>query len=206
MIADDHPIFREGVKKFLGSEIDFSVTVEAENSAEAIEKIMNEDFDILLLDIGLPGRSGIDILPEVKRLKPNLPVLIYSMHPEERYAIRALKAGASGYLSKEEDADKLIEALRTIHSGRKYITPSLAEKLAFEIAEPTHSVLHETLSNREFEVMQKIALGKSIKEIADALSLSVNTVNTYRARILEKMQMKNNMDIARYAIKSNLID
>jgi len=206
LIADDHPIFREGIKKFINREVDLDVAFEASDGNEAYSLLLDNDVNVAILDIDLPGRSGIDILIDVRKIKPKLPILIFSMHPEERFGIRAFKAGANGYLSKEEDSRKLIEAIYTVSQGRKYITPLLAEKLAFEVGKDTDKLPHELLSNREFEIMRMIALGKSVKDVADELSLSINTINTYRSRILEKMNMKTNMEIAYYAIKNDLID
>jgi len=181
------------------------VVDEASNGQEVIEKIDNNDYDLILLDISLPGRGGLDVLKQIKASQPELPVLILSMYPEEQYAIRSLRARASGYLTKESAPDELIDAIRRIAEGKKYITSSLAEKLAFELEVNARISMHETLSDREYQVMCMIASGKRIKEIAEILSLSVKTISTYRSRILRKMEMKNNAQITYYAIRNGLI-
>ncbi len=206
LIADDHPIFREGIKKHIDKEVDLKIEYEATDGIEAYNMLLDYDVDVVILDLEIPGKSGLEILTDIKKIKPKLPILIFSMHPEERYGVRAFKAGASGYLSKEVNSKTLIQAIHTVSTGRKYITPALAEKLATEVSKDSEKMPHELLSNREFEIMRMIALGKSVREIADELNLSVNTINTYRSRILEKMNMKTNMEIAYYAIKSEIID
>ncbi len=206
IIADDHQVIREGVKRIINSEIDLKVIAEVETGEALLKKISNDKFDIVILDVGLPGRSGLEILDDLRVFEPKLPVLIFSMQPEERIAIRAIKAGANAFLSKEAPAEELLEAIRTIASGRKYITPTLAEKLADTIDDNFTGAPHHRLSNREFEVMCLIAKGKSIKEIAESKSISANTVNTYRARILAKMNFSNNMELAYYVIQNKLID
>lgn len=182
------------------------VTDEARNGLEVIKKVENNDYDIVLLDISLPGRSGLDVLKQIKCMKPEMPVLNLSMHPEEQYAIRSLRAGASRYLTKESASEELISAIRKTTQGRKYITSSLAEKIAFEMGVNTSKPLHEALSDREYQVLCMIASGKTVKEIAKTLSLSVKTISTHRTRILKKMKMKNNAQLIRYAIKHNLVD
>ncbi len=206
LIADDHPIFRAGIKNYINREPDLKVIYEAEDGTEVFNYLIENDVDLVVIDIGLPGRSGLDMLPDIKKIKPKMPVLILSMHPEERFGLRAIKAGASCYLSKESDPKILIEAIRTISTGRKYITPIIAEKMAGEFEKDIKQNPHEILSNREFEIMRLISIGKTIKEIADMLSISINTVNTYRARIMEKMEMHSNMELAHYAIENKLID
>jgi len=206
LIVDDHTIVREGLRQILEDTSDIAVTGEASSAQEVVNKVKTNNFDIVLLDISLPGRSGIDVLKQLKSIKPDLPVLILSMHPEEQYAIRSLRAKASGYLTKESASDELIKAIRKVAQGRKYITSSLAEKLAFELEANASCSSHEKLSDREYQVMCMIATGKRIKEIADALSLSVKTISTYRTRILKKMNMKNTSHLIYYAIKSGLID
>jgi len=205
-IVDDHTIVREGLRQILEETPDIVVAAEASNAQEVVNKVKNNSFDIVLLDISLPGRSGLDVLKQLKSIKPDLPILILSMHPEEQYAIRSLRAKASGYLTKESASDELIIAIRKVAQGRKYITSSLAEKLAFELEDSTGCSSHEKLSDREFQVMCMIASGKRIKEIADALSLSVKTISTYRTRILNKMNMRNNSQLIHYAIKTGLVD
>ncbi|MCH7819747.1 MAG: response regulator transcription factor [Candidatus Marinimicrobia bacterium] len=206
LIADDHALVREGLKQVIGQHSDIEVTGEAKNGQEALEKVWKEEFDVVLLDISMPGRSGMDILKEIKSAKPKLYVLMLSMHPEKQYAVRALKAGASGYLTKESAPDELIDAIRRVSMGLKYVTISLAEKLAAELGDDQNKPLHEQLSDREFQVMVKIAKGNTVKEIAANLSLSVKTISTYRTRVLEKMNMKNNSDITSYLMENDLTD
>lgn len=205
LIADDHIIVREGLKKIIAESLDITVADEASNGQEVLDKVWKNDYDVVLLDISMPGRSGLDILKQLKSEQPELPVLILSMHPEEQYAVRVLKAGASGYLTKESAPDELITAIRKVASGRKYVTASLAEKLAFDLQTNTDKQLHETLSDREYQVMCMIARGKTLKEIAEELSLSTKTISTYRARLLEKMKMSNNAQLTHYAIQNKLV-
>ena len=206
LIADDHALVREGLKQVIGQHSDIEVTGEAKNGQEALEKVWKEDFEVVLLDISMPGRSGMDILKEIKSAKPDLYVLMLSMHPEEQYAVRALKAGASGYLTKESAPDELIDAIRRVSMGLKYVTLSLVEQLATDLGVDHDKPLHEQLSDREFQVMQMIAGGHTIKEIAEDLSLSVKTISTYKTRVLEKMNMKSNSDLTRYVMENNLTD
>ncbi len=206
LIADDHAIVREGLKQILSESPDMRVVAEASTGREVLENISNNDFDIVILDIGMPGRGGLDILKEVKSQNPKLPVLILSMYPEEQYAVRVLKSGASGYLTKESAPGELIKAIRQISQGKKYISASLAEKLAVDLEMSPDKPPHEILSDREYQVMCMIASGKTLKEIADGLSLSIKTISTYRSRILEKMNMKTNAELTHYAIKNRLVD
>ena len=206
LIADDNALFREGIKMVIDRHSDIEVSGEASNGQEALEKVWNEDFDVVLLDISMPGRSGIDILKEIKSAKHGPKILMLSMHPEEQYAVRALKAGASGYLTKESASDELIDAIRRVSMGLKYVTLSLAEKLATELEFNHDKPLHEQLSDREFHVMQMIARGHTIKEIAEKFYLSSKTISTYKSRILEKMNMKSNADIISYFMEHNLTD
>jgi DNA-binding NarL/FixJ family response regulator len=206
LIADDHAIVREGIKQILAEIPDKVTTDEAINGQEVIQKVWDNNYDMVLLDISMPGRNGLDILKQLKSEKPALKILILSMHPEEQYAIRALKAGASGYLTKESTPLELTEAIKKVSIGKKYVSSSLAETLASHLETTTEKPLHETLSNREFEVMCMIASGKTVKEIAGELSLSVKTISTYRTRILEKMNMKNNAQITHYTIQNRLVD
>jgi len=206
LIADDHPIVRKGLKEIIEVTPDMMVGDEASNGQEALEKVRKNDFDVVLLDISMPGRSGLEILKELKSEKPELSVLILSMHPEEQYAVRVLKAGASGYLTKESAPDELIAAIRKASIGRKYISSSLGEKLAFDLEIDSEKPLHETLSDREYEVMRMIASGKTISEIAKKLFLSVKTISTYRSRILEKMRMKSSAELTHYALKNRLVE
>jgi DNA-binding NarL/FixJ family response regulator len=206
LIADDHAIVREGLKQILSESADLSVVDEASTGQEVLEKISKNDPDLVILDIAMPGRGGLDILKEIKTQKPRLPVLILSMYPEEQYAVRVLKSGAAGYLTKESAPSELVRAIRQISQGKKYISPSLAEKLAVDLEIGPDKPSHETLSDREYQVMCMIASGKTLKEISDGLSLSIKTISTYRSRILEKMNMKTNAELTHYAIKNNLVD
>lgn len=206
LIADDHPLIREGLKKTLKEETDMDVVCEAKNGNEVLDLIKSKEVDVVVMDLTMPGLSGLETMKELKKQLPNLPVLILSMHPEERFAIRALKNGASGYLTKENAPQGLAEAIRKVVSGGRYITPSLAEKLAFDMSANTQKHPHELLSDREFQIFCLIASGKSIKDISVMLFLSVYTVHTHRTRILEKMSMKTNIDITHYAIQNHLID
>ena len=205
LIADDHPIVRKGLKQILAETPNIIVAGEANNGAEVLTKVLKNEYDMVLLDISMPGRDGIDTLKELKDLKPNLPVLVLSIHSEDQYAVRVLRAGAYGYLTKESAPEELISAIRTVSLGRKYISPSVAEKLVFNLNNNAPKQPHEKLSDREYQVMDLIASGKTVKEISEDLSLSVKTISTYRARILEKMKMKNIAELIRYAIKNGLV-
>jgi DNA-binding NarL/FixJ family response regulator len=205
LIADDHPIVRKGLKQILAETPNIIVAGEANNGAEVLKKVLKNEYDMVLLDISMPGRDGIDTLKELKDLKPNLPVLILSIHSEDQYAMRVLRAGAYGYLTKESAPEELISAIRTVSLGRKYISPSVAEKLVFNLDKNAEKRPHDKLSDREYQVMHMIASGKTVKEISEDLSLSVKTISTYRARILEKMKMKNIAELIRYAIKNGLV-
>ncbi len=206
LIADDHPVVRKGLGEIIEETSDMEVADEASNGQEVLAKVFKKDFDVVLLDISMPGRSGLDILKELKSRLPKLAVLVLSIHPEEQYAVQVLKAGASGYLTKKSAPDELVTALRKVSTGGKYVSPSLAEKLASALETGTEKPPHETLSAREYEVMRKIALGKTVTEIARELFLSPKTISTYRTRILEKMGIKNNAELIRYAIKNRLVD
>lgn len=206
IIADDHPMLRSGMIQNINKEVDMKVVLEAESGEELLSKLDNQEFDVIILDIGLPGRSGLEILKDIRKLYPKVPVLMYSGYQEDRYGLRAIQAGANGYISKEDTKSNLIDAIRKIKTGKKYITPELAEILANEVDKDIDKLPHERLSDREFEIMRHIALGKSVSQIADLLSISVNTVNTYRARILQKMGMNSNTQIALYALENNILD
>lgn len=206
LIADDHPIVRQGLKQILSEESDVKVLGEAQNSHEVLNFVQKQDWDVVILDITMPGRGGLDVLKELKQQRPKLPVLILSMHPEDQYALRALKAGANGYLTKESCTEELVKAIRKILNNGKYISPSLAEKLASNLEVNKSKSPHEQLSDREYQVMCMIASGKTISQIAEELSLSVKTIGTYRTRILEKMKMKTNAELTHYAIKNELVD
>jgi len=206
LITDDHSIMRDGLKKILNEQPDMEVVGEASNYNEALAGVEKLLPDIAILDISMPGRNGLDALKDLKLVHPKLKVLILSMHPEERFALRAIKAGAYGYVTKENAAEELVNAIRKLRHGQKYISPMLAEQLADHLGSDLNKMPHELLSDREFEVMTKIAEGRSIKEIAVVLSLSPATVATYRARVLEKMQLKSNVELTSYVYRNRLMD
>jgi two-component system invasion response regulator UvrY len=206
LVADDHAIVRQGFKQILADAHELVEADEASNGKEALDQALKKDYDLAVLDITMPDRSGLDILEELKRRKPNLKVLILSMHPEEQYAIRALRTGASVYLTKDSIPDELIAAIRRVLLGRKYVSSALAEKLAFELETGAERPLHQVLSSREYEIMLMIASGKRLTEIADVLCLSVKTVGTYRSRVLRKMGMKNNAELIHYSLENRLLD
>lgn len=205
LIADDHAIVRKGLRQIILDEYPTARILEVNDVESLIAQIMKDEWDLVISDISMPGRSGVEALHQVKQINPRLPVLIMSMYPEDQYALRVLKAGASAYLSKETIHEDLIKAIKAILIGRKYITPSIAEKLAGALENDSSKELHELLSDREFDVLKMLAAGKSVSEIADQFALSATTVSTYRARILEKMGMKNNADLTRYALEKKLI-
>jgi len=205
LVADDHKLFREGLKQILGEHKDLLVAGEASNGQEVVDEVWKRDFDLVLLDISMPGMSGLDVLKHLKAQKPRLRVLVLSMYPEEQYAVRAIRAGAAGYLTKASAADELIQAIRKICSGGRYISVSIAEKLLFDLNPDTGKLPHEKLSDREYQILCMIASGKTVSRIAEELNLSVKTVSTYRVRILEKMGMGSNAELTNYAIKQNLI-
>ena len=205
LIADDHPIVREGYKKILMSQPDMDVTGEAGNGQEVLDLIQKKDFDLILLDISMPGRSGLEILKELKSQKPHLPVMILSIYPEEQYAVRAFRDGASGYLTKASTPKELISAIRKVSQGGRYVTEALAEKLTYFLHGDAEKAPHEKLSDREYQVMLLIASGKTVTQIAEELCLSVKTISTYRRHILEKMQFTTNAEITMYAIQNKLL-
>jgi two-component system invasion response regulator UvrY len=206
LIADDHPVFRFGLKQIIQEAPDLVVVAEAVNGREALVMAKKGDYDVVVLDISMPVRNGVDVLFELKHERPALPVLMLSMHPEEQYAMRALRAGASGYLTKESVPEELVAAIRKVAGGGKYVSASLAEHLASMVQSDVEAPPHETLSRREYQVMCMIASGKTVSETAQELSLSAKTISTYRTRILEKMQMKNNAELIRYATKNQLVE
>jgi DNA-binding NarL/FixJ family response regulator len=205
-VADDHPVVREGLKKIFAKTDNIVVEGEARTGQEVLNKLALKDYDLVLLDITMPGTSWLDVLKRLKKTKPKVPVLILSMHREKEYIFRALKAGASGYLTKESIMTELVKAVEKVHRGGKYISESIADKLIGFFDAESDQPLHQTLSDREYEVLIGLAKGKSTREIADALFISTNTVGTYRGRILEKMNMKNVAEIIRYAVKNGLLD
>ncbi|MCP4750714.1 MAG: response regulator transcription factor [Proteobacteria bacterium] len=205
LIVDDHKLVRDGLKQILAGTGDISVVGEAGDGEEAVSKIRSNPFDVVLLDIRLPKTDGLSILKLMKQERPDLYVLMLSMYPEEQYAIRALKSGASGYLTKDSASEELIAAIRKVALGQKYVTLSLAEKLAVYLDEEEDTPIHETLSDREYQVMRSIAQGSSVGEIAEELHLSVKTISTYRSRLLNKLNVKKNADIIRYAIKHDIV-
>ena len=205
LIADDHAIVRKGLRQIIVDDFPSATVTEVGDVESLIMQVIKTEWDVVICDISMPGRSGVEALEQVKQIKPNLPVLMLSMHPEDQYALRVLKAGAAGFLNKSSVHEELIDAINTVRIGRKYITPSIAEKLARNINSHANKQLHENLSNREFEILKMIASGKSISDIAAQLSLSATTVSTYRSRILEKMAMKSNAELTRYALENNLI-
>ena len=204
LITDDHPVVRQGLIKILETCPEIKVTGEAGQGSELLEKVMHNDYDVILLDISLPGRNGLDLLKEIKSINQKIAVIMISIHSEEQYAIRALKLGASGYLTKSSAPGELIAAIKRAAQGKKYITSTLAEILSFNFN--NKKPLHKILSNRELEVMSLLAEGKSPCEIAEKLSLSVKTISTYRKRILIKMNMGTTSEIIRYAIKAGLVE
>ena len=206
VIADDHELIREGVKKILRGERDMRVVGEAANVGELFALVGQCEADVLVLDINLPGRSGLDALGELRGLQPGLSVVVLSMHPEDRFALRVLKAGAAAYVSKASAADELVAAVRQAASGGRYISPVVADLLARELENPKSAAPHEKLSARESQILSLIGAGKSTKQIAHELSISVNTVNTHRARILEKLGMRANAELIRYAIEHGLTE
>ena len=206
LIVDDHPIFRAGLKETLAKESDVEFVGEADNGHKALQLARKQGWDVVVLDITMPGKGGLEVLQELRRERPKLPVLVLSAHPEDQLAFRLLRAGAAGYLTKDKAPEVLLTALRKVVQGGKYVSESLAEKAVLQLTSETATPLHETLSDREYQVMRMIAAGKAVKEIAKELFLSVRTVSTYRARVLEKMNMKTNAELIRYALQNKLVD
>jgi len=206
VIADDHAVVRRGLREILAEESDMEIGGEASTAQELLELVRERPWDAVVLDISLPGRSGLEVLAELKQERPTLPVLIHTMHPEDQFALRALRAGAAGYLTKDSAATELVKALRKIVSGGKYVGAALAEALAGRMDPSAVDVPHQALSDREFEVFRLLASGKTVSHIADQLSLSVKTISTYRARILKKMKMKNNAELMRYGLQYKVVE
>jgi two-component system invasion response regulator UvrY len=210
LIADDHAILRRGLKEILERELEGAVCGEAKDAGGILGRIHESDWDLVILDISMPGRSGLDVLRELKAARPKLPILVLSMYPEDQYAKRSLKAGAGGYLNKESAPEELIKAVRKVLAGGRYVSAALAEKLASDLSHDAgldaDQPLHEALSDREFEVLRMLAAGKTVSQIAEELHLGVTTVSTYRARILEKMRMTTTAELMHYAIHNGLIN
>ena len=206
LIADDHAILRRGLKEILLRELDGVICGEAENAEQILEQVQSREWDLIILDITMPGRSGLDVMRDLKAVRPKLPVLFLSMHPEDQYGKRVLKAGAAGYMNKESAPEELIKAIHKVLSGGRYVSPALAEKLAVDLNKDTGRPVHDALSDREFEVLRMIASGRTVTQIAEELHLSVATVSTYRARILEKMNMTTTAELMHYALRNHLVD
>ncbi|SDY72494.1 two component transcriptional regulator, LuxR family [Collimonas sp. OK242] len=206
LVVDDHAVVRAGVQHFIADIPEMEIAGEAANAQEAIRLIRSNEYDIVLLDIAMPDKSGVEVLKQIKREKPALPVLMLSMHPENRYAVQVLRSGADGYVQKEALATELVKAIETILQGHKYISYAVAELLTADPANAEQGALHESLSAREYEIFYKLSQGEGVTKIAKELCLSVKTISTYRTRVLQKMSMTSNADIIYYAIKNNLID
>ena len=205
IIADDHPVVRHGIKRILEEQADMKVVAEAANGQELLQKIAQSPCDCVLLDIGMPGRDGLDTLSYLRRSYPKLPVLILSVYPEDQFGPRVLKSGAAGYMNKETACDQLVKAIRKVCAGGKYVSPTLAEKIASDLAADNNLPPHEKLSDREYQVMRLIASGKTVGQVARELCLSEKTISTHRARILEKMEMKTNAQLTYYAMQNALV-
>lgn len=206
LVADDHAVVRQGLKMILTEEFSPLILGEAQNGQDLLAQLQKGLWDVVVLDITMPGRSGLDVLKELRQCYPKLPVLVLSMHPEDQFAVRVLKAGAAGYLTKENVPEEVVKAIRKVIGGGRYVSASLAEKLAFDLQTDLEKVPHEALSDREYQVMCMIASGKTVKEIGNELGLSIKTISTYRTRILDKLNMKTNAELTHYAVKNNLVD
>ena len=206
LIADDHPVVREGLKQIISKADDMDVAGEALDCREVIELVEKEDWDVVVMDLNMPGKDGLELLKDLKCMKPDLSILVLSMFPEEQFGVRTFKLGASGYMNKETAPKELVNAIRKIHSGGKYVSAALAEKLVAGLEDGSDKNVQDLLSDREFQVLRLIASGKDVDEIAEELFISVKTVRTYRDRILEKMKLKNNVEIAHYALKNKLLE
>jgi two-component system, NarL family, invasion response regulator UvrY len=206
LIADDHAIVRRGLAEIIARDLKGALHSEAEHAQQVIDLVREQNWDLLILDITMPGRSGVDVLVDVKRMRPKLPVLILSMHPEDQFAKRALKAGAAGYITKGSAADELVHAIRRLLKGGRYVSTALAESLAQELADDSARPKHENLSHREFEVLRMIASGKTVSQIAAELHLTLTTISTYRARVLQKMNMSTSAELMHYAMRNRLVE
>jgi DNA-binding NarL/FixJ family response regulator len=205
LLTDDHAVVRQGLKLILADHFKRAVFGEARNAQEALDLMAREKWDVAVLDVTIPGRGGLEVLKEMKRLRPQMPVLILSMHPEDQFAVRMLTAGAAGYLTKESAGDELVGAIEKVVRGGRYVSPSLAERMASYLDRDVQKAPHERLSDREFLVLRMLASGKTVSQIAEELFLSVKTISTYRARILQKMDMKNNAQLTHYAVTRRLV-
>jgi two-component system invasion response regulator UvrY len=205
LVGDDHPVVRKGIKQILMEDKNISLVGEARSPNEVMEMVKKQHWDAVILDITMPGRGGLEVTKELKRGYPNLPILILSIHPEEQYGLRAIKAGAAGYMTKESAPEELVQALRRILGGGKYLSRNLAEMIAFGVHRNSTKPLHEFLSDREYQVMQMIATGQTVSDIADKLALSVKTVSTYRSRVIQKLKVKTTAEIVRYALENKLV-
>ncbi|MDE2118209.1 MAG: response regulator transcription factor [Betaproteobacteria bacterium] len=205
MVADDHAVVRHGLTQILEKNRDMKIVAEHKNGVDALNWLLNHDCDIALIDISMPGMNGIDLLRQLQKVKPKLPVLIISAYPEDQYAVRLIKTGAAGYLNKECAPEEVMNAVHCILDGKRYISPAVAEMLANELSIPAGKLPHETLSNREYQIFLLLASAKTVAEIADTLKLSVKTISTYRSRVLEKMSLHNNAELMRYAVDRHLM-
>jgi two-component system, NarL family, invasion response regulator UvrY len=206
LIADDHAIIRQGLKQILSDTDDLEIAGEADGGIKALQMIRDNTYDVVLMDVSMPDRNGIDSLKLIRKECPRLPVLMLSMHPEEQYAIRALRAGAAGYLSKQGAPEQLVTAIRQVASGKKFVSAAVAEELANSIGEDHERPLHEKLSDREYQTLCMIASGKTLTQIGEELNLSVKTISVYRARLLEKMKLRNNAELTHYGLKHGLVE
>src|SRR5690349_5440644 len=206
LLADDHAVVRHGLKQILADQFRHSTFGEARNAQEALNLVWKQNWDIVILDITMPGRSGLEVLREIRRSRPRLPVLVLSMHPEDQFAMRVLKSGAAGYMTKESAPEALVGAIKKVLAGGRYVSPALAEQMATYLGTDVQKPPHERLSDREFLVLRLIASGKTVGQIADQLALSVKTISTYRARILQKMLMQSNAELTHYAIQNRLVE
>lgn len=206
LIADDHAVVRRGLRETLNEAFSRVTFGEAKTAQETLDNVRRQDWDVVILDISMPGKSGLDILDDMHRLRPNMPILLLTMHPEGQFARRALKAGAAGYLTKDSVPEELKKAVRRVRAGGRYVSAALAEKLAFDLGRNADAPVHELLSDREFQVLRMLASGKTVKQIADEIALSVKTVSTYRARVLIKTGMKTTAELIRYALQAGLVD
>lgn len=206
LVADDHPIVRDGLKQILAETDDLCVLGEAANGQEVLQRVRAEDWDVLLLDLSMPGKSGIELIKQLKKEKPKLRILVLTIHEEHQYAVRAFKAGAMGYLTKSSPSAQLIAAIRKVAGGGVHVSPALAEKMVLTLMPTTEAPLHTLLSDREYEIFQMLVAGKTTTEIAHQFSISIKTVSTHKSRIMEKMQMTNQAELIRYALRHRLVD